>query len=79
MTQPSKYVTTQDVANYFGIAESTVNAQVKSGDIPPGCYVRIGRVYRFDLEKIEQTLLDRTGKTEHGDQLELDLDNPNEN
>lgn len=70
-----RYVTTKELAEHFSVAESTVAAQVKSGDIPPGCYVRIGRVYRFNLDKVEQMLLDRTAKEPDGGQLELDFDN----
>jgi hypothetical protein len=70
-----RYVTTKELADHFGIAGSTVAARVKSGDIPVGCYVRIGRVYRFDLAKVEQVLLDQTQKSPDGDQLEFDFDN----
>lgn len=70
-----KYVTTKELAEHFSVAESTIAAQVKSGDIPPGCYVRIGRVYRFNLDKVEQILLDRTTEAPNDGQLELDFDN----
>jgi hypothetical protein len=63
------------MADHFGVAESTVAAQVKSGQIPAGCYVRMGRVYRFDLEKIEQVLLDQTTKRPDDGQTEFDFGN----
>lgn len=73
MTQP-KYVTTPELAAHFNIASSTVAAMVRTGEIPPGTYVRIGRVFRFDLDKVEQSLLDRTSKTLDVKQLEFDFD-----
>jgi len=78
-----KYVNTSDLADHFGIAKSTVIAMMRSGEIPAGTYVRMGRVFRFDLEAIEKHLL--TTVTLSGDdegsssddlpyQLNLDLE-----
>jgi excisionase family DNA binding protein len=78
MTQ-TKYVTTPELAAHFNIASSTVAAMVRSGEIPSGTYVRIGRVFRFDLDKVEQSLLDRSGKTLDDKQLELDFDSDDKN
>jgi hypothetical protein len=78
-----KYVNTADLADHFGIVNATVRAMMRSGEIPPGTYVRMGRVFRFDLKAIEEHLL--TTATLAGDdepsssddlpyQLNLDLD-----
>jgi hypothetical protein len=58
MSDP-KYVNTTEIANHFGVAKATVLGMMRSGEIPEGTYVRIGRVFRFDLPAIEQHLLTR--------------------
>lgn len=78
MSSDTKYVATPEVAKHFGVAASTVATMVKSGQIPPGSYLRIGRVFRFDLEKVEQALLDQTKVSAESGQLEFDFDNNNE-
>lgn len=55
----TKYVTTAELAAHFSVSSATIMAMMKSGEIPAGTYMRLGRVFRFDLEKIEQTLLTR--------------------
>jgi hypothetical protein len=55
----TKYVTTAELAAHFSVSSATIMAMMKSGEIPNGTYMRLGRVFRFDLEKIEQTLLTR--------------------
>jgi hypothetical protein len=78
-----KYVNTSDLADHFGIANATVLAMMRSGEIPAGTYVRMGRIFRFDLKAIEEHLL--TTATLAGDdetsssdelpyQLNLDLE-----
>jgi len=77
MTDP-KYVNTTDLAQHFGVAKATVLSMMRSGEIPAGTYVRIGRVFRFDLPAIEQHLLTRPlvseddgGPSNPPEQLEL--------
>jgi excisionase family DNA binding protein len=53
----SKYVNTTEMAKHFGVAKATILAMMRSGEIPEGTYVRIGRVFRFDLPAIERHLL----------------------
>jgi excisionase family DNA binding protein len=60
----TKYVTTGELAAHFNVANATIMAMLKSGEIPAGTYMRLGRVFRFDLEKIEQALLTRAGSVE---------------
>jgi hypothetical protein len=55
----TKYVTTADLAAHFNVSNATIMAMMKSGEIPNGTYMRLGRVFRYDLEKIEQALLTR--------------------
>jgi excisionase family DNA binding protein len=82
----TKYVNTAELAEYFGVANATVLAMMRSGEIPSGTYVRIGRVFRFDLRLIEEHLLTTSNESEgHGrlpdgdaeakpTQLEFDFD-----
>lgn len=63
----TKYVTTAELANHFNVSNATIMAMLKSGEIPAGTYMRLGRVFRFDLEKIEQALLTRAGTVEEAE------------
>lgn len=56
----TKYVTTAELATHFNVSNATIMAMLKSGEIPAGTYARMGRVFRFDLEKVEQALLTRS-------------------
>jgi hypothetical protein len=49
------------------VSNATIMAMMKSGEIPNGTYMRLGRVFRYDLEKIEQALLTRAGLAEDVD------------
>jgi predicted DNA-binding transcriptional regulator AlpA len=57
----TKYVTTAELAAHFSVSNATIMAMMKSGEIPAGTYMRLGRVFRYDLDKIEQLLLTRKG------------------
>jgi len=81
----TKYVNTTDLAQHFGVAKATVLAMMRSGEIPEGTYLRIGRVFRFDLPAIEQHLLTRASVSDEDGassnapvQLELPLELPYE-
>ena len=53
------WVSSQEVAEYFNVEVQTVRRWLKEKDIPKDCYVRFGRRYRFDLEKVKQALFDQ--------------------
>jgi transcriptional antiterminator len=57
----TKYVTTAELAAHFNVSNATIMAMMKSGEIPSGTFMRLGRVFRYDLKKIEQALLTRGG------------------
>jgi len=63
----TKYVTTGDLAAHFSVSNATIMAMLKSGEIPAGTYMRLGRVFRYDLGKIEQALLTRGGAVDDGE------------
>ena len=75
MTTTQKYVTTAEAASHFNVSPATVSMMVKSGDIPTGTYLRLGRVFRFDLARVEAALLDKMVSVPHDDgQLAFDFD-----
>jgi hypothetical protein len=53
----SKYSTTAETAAHFSVSNATIMAMMKTGEIPVGTYARFGRVFRYDIEKIEAHLL----------------------
>ena len=71
MTGTTKYVTTAALAKHFGVSAATIITMVRTGDIPAGTYTRMGRVFRYDLDRVEAALLD--GAPAANVQLELDL------
>jgi excisionase family DNA binding protein len=74
------YVSTADVAARFNVSSSTIMSMIRTGELPVGSYLRIGRVYRFDLERIESELLKRAAvKAEPPVEAQLGFDfDPNE-
>lgn len=58
-----RYLTVAETADYLGISRWTIYRMLKDGLIPHTSFSK--RVKRFDREKIDQWLLDRTtgGKT----------------
>lgn len=54
-----KYVTTAEIAAHFSVSSATIMAMMKAGEIPNDTYMRLGRVFRFDLARVEQFLLTR--------------------
>lgn len=68
----SKYVTTSELAKHFSVSPATIMGMMKSGEIPSNTYLRLGRVFRFDLTKIEAALL-KTDNNKSPAQGELDF------
>lgn len=73
MTQ-HKYVSTAEIAAHFNVSPATISMMVRTGEIPAGSFVRLGRVYRFDLERIEAELLSKQAGDDP--QLSFDFDQP---
>ena len=74
MTGSEKYVTTSALASHFGVSAATIITMVRSGDIPAGTYTRMGRVFRFDLGRVEAALLAREQPLGADAQMEFDLE-----
>jgi excisionase family DNA binding protein len=75
MTDTTKYVTTAAVAEHFGVSPATITMLVRNGDIPTGTYTRMGRVFRFDLARVEAALLEKQ-KAPDSAQLEFNFTQP---
>lgn len=91
-TTSSKFATTDDVAQYFGVSTSTVRMWVANGRLPAGSVLRAGTSYRFRIDAIEQHFeiegsraMNLEGFADappppvyNPDQLELDFGDPEE-
>jgi len=67
------YVTIDKLAEHFGLAVTTLQKWVKTGNIPRWTYVKAGQTYRFNLRAVEQAL---TGAE---DAPKLDIRGPADN
>lgn len=75
MSDP-KYVRTSELAEHFDVSASTIMSMMKTGEIPANAYVRMGRVFRFNLKLVEEALLSTADKPVEDDvQLSLDFEN----
>lgn len=59
----SKYVSTTELAQHFNVSPATIRGMMESGEIPSDTYVRLGRLFRFDLHKVETALLGKPVET----------------
>lgn len=60
----SEYVTLEAVAEHFKVSNSTARKWVASGFIPESTYVRSEKVYRFNLQAVEEAVLGKTAEPE---------------
>ena len=60
----SEYVTLEAVAEHFKVSNSTARKWVASGFIPESTYVRSEKVYRFNLQAVEEAVLGKTAAAE---------------
>ena len=57
------FVTIDVVAARLGVSVPTARLWCKTGKIPPTTYLRVGRTYRFDLDKLMSELQANTVAT----------------
>lgn len=57
---PTKYVTIYGLAEYLSVSPSTIRGWVRTGIIEPEDILRVGRTYRFNLERIESKLVNES-------------------
>ena len=81
----SPFVTIEAVAKYFGVSTSTVRMWMRTNMVPKGSYVKLGRTYRFNLPVLVERLMHAQQDEviapppeSAPEQLELDLDEPNQ-
>ena len=51
-----KYVPIDKIAEHFQVSVSTVRAWVRTKILPDTTYLKIGKTYRFQLQKVEDAL-----------------------
>lgn len=55
MTEP--YVEIEKVAEHYKVSLSTIRAWIRNGQIPQdGCYIKIGKTYRFKLSEVDRSV-----------------------
>ena len=50
------YFTLEEVSSHFRVSKSTVRSWMRTGVIPEEACIKVGRVHRFDIDKIEAKL-----------------------
>ena len=68
-----EFVTIEDVAKHFKVSVSTIRAWVRKGLIPDNTYVQIGSVYRFRLNDVVSSLLNKSVNDVHVPSAESDV------
>ena len=66
----TEYATLEELAEFFKVSTGTARKWVSSGFIPESTYIKSGKVYRFNLNAVENAVL--------GKQMELPLEDDNE-
>ena len=65
MTEP--YVEIETVAEHYKVSLSTIRAWLRNGQIPrDGCYIKIGKTYRFKLSEVEKSVARLNSATASG-------------
>jgi excisionase family DNA binding protein len=52
------YAPIKEVAEYFKVSVSTLRTWVRTGKIPASTYIKIDGTYRFNLNLVEEALLE---------------------
>jgi len=78
VTEP--YVEIEKVAEHYKVSLSTIRAWIRNGQIPQdGCYIKIGKTYRFKLSEVDRSVARLNSATalgisttDRGDDTEID-------
>ena len=54
----SRFAKIDAVADHFNVSVSTIRTWIRNKSIPRSTYLKVGNTYRFDISKIEKTLLE---------------------
>lgn len=50
------FVPIEELANHFAVSTSTIRSWIKRGFIPQGAYIKVGKTYRFSVDKVSEAL-----------------------
>ena len=78
-TEPEGFVPIEKVSNYFAVSPATVRVWVNDKVIPPHCYIKIGRTYRFSIPAITTAFLEaNTANNAGSNQVDIDFSTSDE-
>jgi excisionase family DNA binding protein len=60
MDEIAKYVSIEEVAEYYTVSVSTVRGWLRKDVIPPTAYLKIGNTYRFRIADVDAALRAKT-------------------
>ena len=60
MSDIPEVVLIEDVAKHFKVSVSTIRIWVRDGHIAPWSYIKIGNTYRFNLQRVAESLMPPT-------------------
>jgi len=63
----SRFAQIDAVADHFNVSVSTIRTWIRNKSIPRSTYLKVGNTYRFDIAKIEKTLLEDSEESITGD------------
>jgi len=63
MTNDKQFATVEQAAKHFQVSLSTFRGWVAKGMVPKSAYIRIGKLYRFDLPAVETALKGQSDNT----------------
>ena len=67
MSDIPEVVLIEDVAKHFKVSVSTIRIWVRDGHIAPWSYIKIGNTYRFNLERVAESLMPKTNATQQSE------------
>jgi len=67
------YAPIKEVADYFKVSVSTMRTWVKSGKVPASTYIKVDGTYRFNLDLVEEALLNASEQPKSPDQSLFDV------
>ena len=71
-----KYLSLTEVAKHYRVGVGTVKRWCDMGYIPADAYIKVDRLYRFNLPKVEEALLEVSKVDNSVNQMELPLEEP---
>ena len=57
-----KYVSIEELADYFSVSVSTIRAWIRNGQLTSKDFLKVGNTYRFRILEIENALRGKASK-----------------